>query len=223
MIRIASSLFVLMFAATLLAACGGQEPALRKAREPWRGKSEAACIKAGTVRESSYIQRAKALNGPGPCGTRKPFVLSAALDGQVSLNPPATLTCDMIPAIDNWLAADVQPSAEIFLGDPVTGVEVAASYGCRTRNSKHGARISEHAFANAIDIKAFLLASGRRISVEHGWKGSPQDALFLRSVHNGGCQRFKTIIGPDGDANHRDHFHFDLAWHGKDGRYVHCE
>ena len=121
MIRIASSLFALMIATTLLAACGGQEPALRKAREPWRGKSEAACIKAGTVRETSFIKRAKALNGPGPCGTRKPFVLSAALDGQVSLNPPATLTCDMIPAIDNWLAADVQPSAEIFLGDPVTG------------------------------------------------------------------------------------------------------
>jgi hypothetical protein len=223
MFPIASNLSAIMLATILLAACGGQEPAMRKSREAWRGKSEAACLKAGAVRESPYIKRVQALNGPGPCGTRKPFVVSAALGGQVSLSPPATLTCNMVPAIDNWLASNVQPSADTFLGDPVTGVEIAASYGCRTRNSKRGAKISEHSFANAIDIRAFLLASGRRISVEHGWQGSPQDALFLRSVHQGGCSLFKTIIGPDGDRHHRDHFHFDLAWHGKDGTYVHCE
>jgi hypothetical protein len=207
----------------LLAACAGQEPALRKPREAWRGKTEAACIKSGLVRESSYVKRVRALNGPGPCGTRKPFIVSAALDGQVALDPPATLTCNMVPVFDRWLARDVQPSADTYLGDHVTGVEVAASYGCRTRNTKRGAKISEHSFANAIDIKAFLLASGRRISVENGWNGSPQDALFLRSVHRGGCSHFKTIIGPEGDRHHRDHFHFDLAWHGKDGQYVHCE
>jgi hypothetical protein len=221
--RTVSKFTILTVAIALLAACAGGEPAMRKPREAWRGKSEAACIKLGVVRESAYVKRVRALDGPGPCGTRKPFVVSAALGGRVALDPPATLTCNMIPTLDRWLAEDVQSAAGTFLGEPVAGVEVAASYGCRTRNSKRGARISEHAFANAIDIRAFLLSGGRRISVEHGWQGSPQDALFLRAVHNGGCSRFKTIIGPDGDRNHRDHFHFDLAWHGKDGTYVHCE
>ncbi|HMB48957.1 MAG TPA: extensin family protein, partial [Afifellaceae bacterium] len=142
MFRTASNLTALMLVSTLLTACGGQEPALRKPREAWRGKSEAACIRTGLVRESAFVKRARALKGPGPCGTRKPFVVSAALDGQVALDPPATLTCNMVPALNNWLAGDVQPSAEVYLGDRVTGVEVAASYGCRTRNSKRGAKIS---------------------------------------------------------------------------------
>lgn len=220
----ASGIFCSIICITLfLAACGSQEPAMRKAREAWRGKTERACLKSGAVRQSAYISRIRTLDGPGPCGTRKPFLVSAALNGQVSLDPPATLTCRMIPAFEAWLAQDVQPNASSLLGEPVAGVEVAASYGCRTRNSKRGGKMSEHGFANAIDIRAFVLAGGRRINVEQGWKGSPQDALFLRAVNQRACAHFKTIIGPDGDRNHRDHFHLDLAWHGKDGVYVHCE
>ncbi len=194
-----------------------------KPREKWRGKTEAACVKSGQVRFSPYVKRAGPLNGPGPCGTRKPYVVSAALDGDVALDPPATLTCRMVPVVDEWLRTDVQPSARTYLGEEVAEVEVAASYGCRTRNHKRGAKMSEHGFANAIDIRAFVLEGGRRIDVKSGWNGSPTDALFLRSTHKGACKHFKTVIGPDGDRNHRDHFHFDLAWHGKDGTYVYCK
>lgn len=213
----------LLLTAIVLAACGSREPAMRKPREAWRAKAERTCLKSGLVRQSPYVKRLSALNGPGPCGTRKPFLVSAAQDGQVSLHPPATLTCRMVPALNAWLESDVQPNALALLGEQVTGIEVAASYGCRTRNSKRGGKMSEHGFANAIDIRAFVLAGGRKFSVERGWTGSPQDALFLRSVHRSACARFKTVIGPDGDRNHRDHFHLDLAWHGKDGTYAHCE
>ena len=223
MFRVPVGLAFIVLVALILSACGSREPAMRKPREAWRAKTEAACVRSGQVRTSPYVSRIRTLNGPGPCGTRRPYMVSAVLDGEISLDPPATLTCRMLPAIDGWFASDVQPSARTFLGEPVAGVEVAASYGCRTRNSKRGAKMSEHAFANAIDIRAFVLASGRRIEVETGWHGSPQDALFLRSVHSGACKRFKTIIGPDGDRHHRDHFHLDLAWHGKDGIYVHCQ
>lgn len=217
------AILILLFAALLLSACGGIEPAMNKPREKWRGNAEAACIRSGAVSLSPHVRRASALNGPGPCGTRKPFVVTAALNGQVEMSPPAKLTCRMVPAIDDWLRTDVQPSAHAYFGEKVTGVEVAASYGCRTRNSKRGGKMSEHGFANAIDIRAFVLEGGRRIDVESGWHGAPTDALFLRSAHQGACKRFKTVIGPDGDRHHRDHFHFDLAWHGKDGSYVHCE
>lgn len=220
--RFTGTLFALVFS-LLLSACSGLEPAMYKPREKWRGNAEAACVRSGQVRLSPYVKQASTLNGPGPCGTRKPYVVSAALDGEVSVNPPATLTCRMVPAIDDWLRAEVQPSARTFLGENVTSVEVAASYGCRTRNSKRGGKMSEHGFANAIDIRAFVLEGGRRIDVKSGWHGSPTDALFLRSAHKGACKRFKTVIGPDGDRHHRDHFHLDLAWHGKDGSYVYCE
>ena len=139
--------------------------------------------------------------------------------GRVALSPAATLACPMIPQVDAWLARDVQPAAMSLFGEPVTQMDVAGSYSCRTRNGRPGAKMSEHAFANALDVRAFRLASGRRITVERGWKGPLDEAVFLRTAHRGACRRFRTIIGPDGDRFHHDHFHLDLAWHGKDGVY----
>lgn len=39
---------------------------------------------------------------------------------------------------------------------------------------------------------------------------SPEE-LFLREVHAKGCEIFGTALGPDANADHRDHFHFDMA------------
>lgn len=36
-------------------------------------------------------------------------------------------------------------------------------------------------------------------------------AVFLRAVHQGACKIFGTVLGPDANAAHRDHFHFDMA------------
>lgn len=212
----------ILIAAALLAGCAG-EPKSRRAREPWRDKAEAACLRSGQVQPTAFIQPARPIGGPGACGAKRPFQMHAAMDGRVTLAPAATLACPMIPAVEGWLARDVQPMAMALLGEPVTALEVAASYGCRTRNGRRGAQMSEHAFANALDVKAFRTASGRRVSVEASWQGMPEEAIFLREVHKGACRSFRTVIGPDGDRYHRDHFHLDLAWHGKDGLDHHCE
>ena len=209
-------------AAAVLFGCSGDAPVRRKAREPWRDKAEAACLKSGRVQMSAYVQPAKPISGPGPCGTRRPLRVSGASGGQVALAPAATLTCQMVPAVDAWAEAEVQPNAVAILGEPVTGLELAGSYSCRTRNNQRGARMSEHAYANGLDVRAFRLASGRRITVLEGWQGALDESLFLRSVHEGACRRFTTVIGPDGDRHHRDHLHLDLAWHGKDGLDVYC-
>lgn len=36
------------------------------------------------------------------------------------------------------------------------------------------------------------------------------EAAFLRRVHAGACGIFGTVLGPDANAAHRDHFHFDM-------------
>lgn len=41
-------------------------------------------------------------------------------------------------------------------------------------------------------------------------KQTPQSA-FLRAVHEGACKIFGTVLGPESNAAHRDHFHLDLA------------
>jgi hypothetical protein len=39
----------------------------------------------------------------------------------------------------------------------------------------------------------------------------PAEAMFLRRLHRGACGTFGTVLGPDANEAHRNHFHFDLA------------
>src|SRR5262245_15350525 len=41
--------------------------------------------------------------------------------------------------------------------------------------------------------------------------GPPPETLFLRRLHVGACGTFGTVLGPDANEAHRNHFHFDLA------------
>jgi hypothetical protein len=77
-------------------------------------------------------------------------------------------------------------------------------------NGQPGARISEHAFGNALDISSFTLADGRRITVKNGWRGSPEEQGFLRDVQGAACEQFNTVLAPGSNRFHYDHFHFDL-------------
>jgi hypothetical protein len=88
-----------------------------------------------------------------------------------------------------------------------------ASYGCRSRDNIPGAQLSEHAFGNAVDIGAFVLADGRTVSVRDDWGGAPDAAAFLRTAHDGACPIFNTVLGPGADRYHTNHFHLDLARH----------
>ncbi|MEW5424640.1 extensin family protein [Amorphus sp. 3PC139-8] len=224
-IRSAKNVLSLAGMAVILAAvvvgCS-RGPQFKESRAPWRSIAERNCLKAGRVTPSAYVEPQQRSRN-GACGADRPFKVSAASGGTVGLSPAATLNCPMIPAFDRWLNETVQPMAQALFGTPVLEMTVAASYGCRTRNNKSGARLSEHSFANAIDISSFTLADGRTVTVKDGWRSSGSDAIFLRTVHGDACKEFTTVIGPDGDRHHQDHFHLDLARHNKDGSYHYCE
>ena len=70
---------------------------------------------------------------------------------------------------------------------------------------------------------AFVLADGREVAVKSGWWGALAERNFLRDVHRGACGVFTTVLGPAYDINHRDHFHLDLARHGRDGEGRICK
>lgn len=38
-----------------------------------------------------------------------------------------------------------------------------------------------------------------------------KQAQFLKAIHEGACGLFGTVLGPEANEAHRDHFHFDLA------------
>ncbi|HEX8215646.1 MAG TPA: extensin family protein [Allosphingosinicella sp.] len=122
------------------------------------------------------------------------------------------MTCPRARQFARWTREAVQPAAKAWLGSRVVRIESFGTYSCRPVNGRAGARLSEHGRANAVDIGAFLLADGRRITVKEGWSGGDEDVRrFLRSVHGAGCRRFGIVLGPDADAFHRDHLHFDMG------------
>ena len=36
------------------------------------------------------------------------------------------------------------------------------------------------------------------------------EAAFLRRLHHGACSVFTTVLGPEANEAHHDHFHFDM-------------
>jgi hypothetical protein len=214
---------VVLLLVSALASCG---KAPRESRPAWRDEAERACLRSGAVKESAYIVKGSPIEGPGACGALSPFHVAALSDGRVTLTMPAslagsgqkayaaTLTCAMVPALEEWMTDKVQTAAAAVYGQPVVEMHTLGSYSCRRMNNGTGtAMISEHAFANAIDVSGFTLADGREVMVRTGWRGAAEDQEFLRSVFVGSCDIFHTVLGPGSDGHHEDHFHLDLMRH----------
>ncbi len=213
-------LFLLAMALLISSCAGGPSYVAQKA--PWRDTSERACLASGNVQQTAFLTPVARLGGPGVCGALKPFEMSAAEYGRVRLRPAAILRCPMVTSVDDWVRNSITPESVHYLGSPVVELKVIASYSCRTRNSIRGAKLSEHGMANALDVSAFLLADGRKITVKRGWRGNSSEQAFLRAVRAGACKRFATVLSPDADRFHHDHFHVDLARHNSKGTYRVC-
>jgi hypothetical protein len=213
----ASAGMALLVAGCALNFLGGER------REAWRDQEERSCLRSRAVVETAYIQEVREINGRGACGIDRPLKVSAFSDGQVSIGPIATLGCPMTAAIDRWMQTVVQPAAIAWFGMPIIELKQMGTYSCRTRNNIHGARLSEHAFGNALDISGFKLANGQSVTVKRDFlRGVPQAQGFLREVFAGACAQFKTVLGP-GARYHDDHFHLDLAHHNASGTSRYCK
>jgi hypothetical protein len=130
--------------------------------------------------------------------------------GAVAVKPAATLACPIVSVLDRWLNDSVQPAAQRWFGSRVVEIKQISAYSCRGMNGNPSAHISEHAFGNALDIAAFTLADGRRITVKDGWHGLPEEQGFLRDVQGAACQQFNTVLAPGSNVYHYDHIHVDL-------------
>lgn len=120
-------------------------------------------------------------------------------------------TCPLAVGLALFEAHVLQPEAQASFGREVTAIEHLGSYACRNVYNRESGRVSEHATANAFDIAAFRLGDGRRIVLRRDWEGDDAEAQFLRAVHRGACEIFRTVLGPDYNAAHADHFHLDMG------------
>jgi hypothetical protein len=138
-----------------------------------------------------------------------------------ALAPTATLACPVVSVLNRFVSDRVQPAAARWFGQPVVEIKQISAYSCRGMNGNPRANISEHAFGNALDIAAFTLADGRKVTVKEGWHGPPEEQGFLHDVQGAACEMFTTILAPGSNAYHHDHIHVDLMRHAS-GRVI-CE
>ena len=237
------------------------------------------------------------------CGAPAPVLVRRVGSGpnKVEISPPAIVNCPMVVGLHTWVDKALQPAAQEAFGARIARLRGASGYACRNRigSQNHTDRLSEHAFANAIDISGFVTTDGRTIDVAASWgptareeaqkvavarakenalaadrtpeltkAGRQRDhkisaianavsdkprptsiqtaelqsrgigasdmradrnavpaplapgredaaksaeAQFLRRLHRSACDVFGTVLGPEANAAHRDHFHLDLA------------
>jgi hypothetical protein len=180
---------------------------------PGRGSSPPA---------ASYPQRNSSsapytLHEPVPPGVEEHVPLGPPRDpsvtasvGPVEVKPVATLACPLVSALDQWIATAVQPAALRWFHQPVVEIKQISAYSCRGMNGNPNAHISEHAFGNALDIASFVLADGHKVTVQYGWRGSPEEQAFLHDVQLAACNEFTTVLAPGANIYHYNHIHVDL-------------
>ncbi|MEM7702231.1 MAG: extensin family protein [Pseudomonadota bacterium] len=116
--------------------------------------------------------------------------------------------CQTAKAFSAWARYGVDRAARQILGSPLAQIETMGSYACR--NVFGTSRRSGHATGNAIDVSGFVLADGRRITLKGDWSdGTRAEREFLRVVHRSACKRFGTVLGPEYNRAHEDHFHLE--------------
>lgn len=154
----------------------------------------------------------------GQCGYDNVVRLAAEGASRVPFSPAGLgVACPVAAGLAMWEWNVVQPTAQRLLGTQVVAIRHLGSYSCRRLYGRDSGSFSEHATANAVDIAGFDLADGRTITVVGDWSGDGDAATFLRTVRNGACRLFSTVLSPDYNAAHRDHFHLDQADRGPAG------
>jgi hypothetical protein len=131
--------------------------------------------------------------------------------GDVALSSSFLASCPLAVAYVLFDIHTLQPAAQAVFGQRVARIDHLGSFACRNVYSRADGRLSQHAGANALDIAGFRLADGQRINVLKDWGDSGEKGRFLKEVRDGACKQFSTVLGPEYNAAHRNHFHVDMG------------
>lgn len=168
-----------------------------------------ACQQALRAAGAVFEPRGR-VEGAGQCGVDDAVALRAI--GDIRLQPAALIACPTATSFTAFVQETITPEALSTMGAAPRVIYVAASYSCRGRNNVPGARMSEHAFGRAVDVRALELEDGQSWHVRPHAAGSQEPAAqFQAAVRGQACGPFNTVLGPGSDGHHGDHIHFDMA------------
>ncbi|UUP16301.1 hypothetical protein NTH_00746 [Nitratireductor thuwali] len=143
----------------------------------------------------------------GACRIDHPVEVSG-LSGGIDMKPAATLTCDMALTVARWTKNELAPAARMRYLSGIGTIHQGSSYSCRRIRGTSVA--SEHSKGNALDIMRITLKNGNDIDVRRPGFFAFRQKSLLNKVRAQGCDYFTTVLGPGYDADHKDHFHFDI-------------
>ncbi len=205
----------ILLLALLVTACSGGEgrDVVQRANDAFKSEPARQCLKSLKANDVQYRPLPNQRFGGG-CQTIDTVKL---LQFSTEASNLGAMTCPLAASFTAWAKHAVRPAAKHYLGSEVVRIETFGTYNCRNVNGARSGKLSEHAYGNAVDVAAFILKDGRRISVLNGWTGKADERAFLRRLHESACKRFGTVLGPDYNSAHANHFHFDMGKTMKDG------
>ena len=198
-----------MFAISPYAVLGSLRPAKRPGSIERAATERRLARLRGQVCNDIAIQGQSLgrVEGPGACGVSNAVRVRSVAG--VALRPAATMDCRTAAALKRWINRGAIPAVGNE-GGGIASLRVVSHYACRNRNNAANGRLSEHANGRAIDIAGIGLQDGSEITVLSGW-GSSGDGRQLRQMWRAACGPFGTVLGPEANRFHLDHFHFDTA------------
>ena len=131
------------------------------------------------------------------------MMISIGKSPQVALSPPVTVTCDVVAAMHKWVTGDVQALAKKHLGAHVIGIDTMSSYSCRNAYGRKAGRLSEHARANAVDLRGFFTSSGGASIVLADWGPTAGDIQDQVNEARVAAKKAEAARGAGGGAQGR--------------------
>ena len=110
-----------------------------------------------------------------------------------NISSPLLMNCRAALKTAQWLEAI-----------EATNITHMGTYNCRKQRGS--GLVSEHSFANAIDVSEINGANLTR-----DWRQGNSKSEYLLLAQQRACDYFNNVVGPDDNKAHEDHFHLDLG------------
>lgn len=161
--------------------------------------------------QQQFITSVAVANSDGDCPLTD--VVRVRDFGAVKLSSSFLASCPLALSSALFIQQQARPLTERFTGQSLRQIDHLGSYACRNIYNRADARRSEHASAEALDLSAFRLANGQRVTVLNGWR-HPQTQPWLRAMLSASCGYYGNSLGPEYNAAHANHFHLGMRGFG---------
>ncbi|MEZ6875586.1 extensin family protein [Enterobacter sp. KBR-315C3_2022] len=159
----------------------------------------------------ALIRTQAVADSEGTCPLRN--VVRVRSFGPVSLSGSFLASCPLALSSALFVSQQARPLTRAYMGSELAQIEHLGSFACRNIYHRPDARLSEHATADALDISAFRLANGRRVTILRGWKADDTQP-WLQALLAASCGYYGNGLGPDYNAAHANHFHLGMRGFG---------